>query len=121
MTLGPLTIDGNGLRCSFETAWCRNRSTLAGGLDAHHEWPRSMGGAELASDTQHLLNLCPVHHRRQHALIRAMVEHGTTKVRPVRRYTKVETQAAAYAFNEWVGAGKPKILGWTCNAAALRT
>lgn len=120
MTLGPLTIDGDGLKCSFEASWCKGRATLAGGLDAHHEWPKSMGGAELASDTQHLLNLCPTHHRRQHALIRAMVEHGTTAIRPVRRYSKVEVDAAVYAYTRWVGAGKPHVEGWTCNAAAVR-
>lgn len=116
----PVGIDGLDLHCHFEQYWCVNRITLAGGLDAHHMWPKSMGGSEAASDTQHLLYLCPMHHRRQHALIRAMVESGTTAVHPVRYYAPAEVEAATYAVTMWNGIGKPAIHGWETPAAVLR-
>lgn len=113
-------IDGPDVKCSFESYWCKGRSALAGGFDEHHEWPKSLGGSEDPNDVQHLLVLCPTHHRRQHALIRAMVESGTTLIKPVRYYSNIEMSAASYAVGQWVAAGKPRIGGWPCPAAALR-
>lgn len=115
-----LGLDGPGVHCAFETSWCRNRSTLAGGLDDHHRWPKSLGGPSEPTDTEGLLLLCPIHHRRQHALIRAMVESGATAIRPMRRFADVELTTAAYAVGQWVGAGRPRIAGWPTPAAVLR-
>lgn len=115
-----VSVDGLDLHCAFETAWCRNHISGAGGFDIHHQWPKSMGGSDETSDTQHLLYLCPMHHRRQHALIRAMVESGTTDVRTVRTFAAVERISATYAVMCWVKAGKPPIRGWETPAATLR-
>lgn len=116
----PLLEDGPDLRCAFETSWCRLRVTLAGGLDQHHRWPISLGGPPEPTDREGRLLLCPIHHRRQHALIRAMVESGATAIRPVRRFADVELTTAAYAVGQWVGAGRPRIPGWPTPAAVLR-
>jgi hypothetical protein len=115
-----LTADGPALRCAFETAWCRGHVTLAGGLDEHHRWPLSLGGPAEPTDAQGKLLLCPIHHRRQHALIRAMVESGATAVRTVRYFAPVEWQTAAYAVGQWLAASRPVIPGWPTPAAALR-
>lgn len=110
-------IDGPHLVCAFEQAWCRGRITLAGGLDAHHAWPTSLGGPAEPTDAAGLLLLCPIHHRRQHALIRAMVEAGSTDVHTVRHYAPVERRTAVYAVGQWLAAGKPVIGGWPSPAA----
>ena len=121
LALAPhVGVDGADVRCAFETYWCKNKASQAGGCDVHHEWPRSMGGPDEATDTQHLLYLCPLHHRRQHSLIRAMVEAGTTAINTVRKFSDAEMAAASYAVACWVKAGRPTIAGWECHAAALR-
>lgn len=121
IALAPrVSVDGLNLLCAFESSWCRAHIGGAGGFDIHHQWPRSMGGPAEETDAQHLLYLCPMHHRRQHALIRAMVESGTTDVKTVRYFAAVERQSATYAVTCWLKAGKPPIRGWECPAAALK-
>lgn len=120
VNLAPhVSVDGADVRCALETYWCKNKASQAGGCDIHHQWPKSMGGPEEATDTQHLLYLCPLHHRRQHSLIRAMVESGTTSIKTVRKFSNDEVYSASYAVMCWVTAGKPRIAGWECHAAAL--
>lgn len=115
-----LGVDGPDLHCAFETGWCARRVTLAGGLDVHHRWPLSLGGPVEPTDVEGRLLLCPIHHRRQHALIRAMVESGATGIRTVRYFAPLEWQTAAYAVGQWIGAGRPRIPGWPTPAAAVR-
>lgn len=118
---GPrLGLDGPTVKCAFETSWCRGHAALAGGLDEHHRWPKSLGGPEDPTDVQGLLILCPLHHRRQHALVRAMVEAGATTIHTVRYFAPVEWQTAAYAVGQWLSAGRPRIAGWPCPAAAVK-
>jgi hypothetical protein len=122
-------IDGPTVTCSLQSYWCKDRAFLAGGGDEHHEFPKSLGGSdEDGTDGQHLLTLCPTHHRRQHSLIRAYVEllergqglNGLTEYRFARYFTGAERSAALYAVTQWDAAGRPTIEGWSCEAAALR-
>ena len=108
-------IDGPTVTCSFQSSWCKDRAFLAGGGDEHHEWPKSLGGSDDDNvDGQHLLALCPTHHRRQHAIVRAYVQlmqggagiASLSSYRFVRRFAPVELSTAIYAVTQWDAAGK---------------
>lgn len=116
--LPPRTIDGGFVHCDFETWQCSFHSALAGGFDEHHRWPKTMGGPENQDD---MLTLCPTHHRRQHALIRAMVEHDSMDLKFTKWFSFAELNVARYAFTKWNGLGsrKPHIF-WSSPAAIVR-
>jgi hypothetical protein len=101
----PRMIDGENIVCSFHTWDCSDKAAFAGGFDQHHAWPVSMGGPETPED---LLVLCATHHRRQHALIRTYIEYGPS-VRTVKWFSKLERDTARYAYDRWVGVGRPKV------------
>lgn len=111
-----LTIDGPVMRCAFHTWMCSPHSAGAGGFDQHHEHPLSMGG----DPSKLALVLCPTHHRRQHSLIRAMVQSNSTEIRTVKWFSPEERKSAKTAYLGWVELGKPKIEGWSSPAATLR-
>lgn len=128
-TEAKATVDGPTVACSFQSYWCKDRAFQAGGGDEHHEWPKSLGGSDDdGTDGQHLLILCPAHHRRQHALIRTYVEQieaatslaALGALRFVRPFAAVEHTTAQYAVTQWDAAGRPPILGWPCDAAVLK-
>ena len=110
----PRTIDGGFVKCDFETWVCSNHSALAGGFDEHHRRPKSMGGPENPDDK---LILCPTHHRRQHALVRAYVEHGPN-VQTVKWYSPAEKAVARFAYQRWSDIGRPHVQ-WSSPAAAV--
>lgn len=115
------TVDGPQVVCALETWWCKGRSALAGGLDEHHRHPISLGG----STADGLLTLCPLHHRRQHSAIRAMVEttlagNDPAALRFSRRFATVEIGLAAAAVAAWDEVGRPPVAGWPCTAAVTR-
>lgn len=109
------SIDAPGTRCAFGVR-CSLGMAHHGGFDAHHEWPKSMGGADGQST---MLTLCPNHHRRQHALIRYLVERDGQVPDPLvlRHYRRPERDAAWMAFTNWVQAGRPHVADWPCPAA----
>jgi hypothetical protein len=110
---GPFTLDTPGIVCAFQSRSCTGMMLGHGGFDVHHEWPLSMGGADNQSSQ---LALCPNHHRRQHSLIRYLVEDGTDQA-VVRHFTSAERTAAQIAINGWFSVGKPPIAGWEAPAA----
>lgn len=116
-TIRHEAIAGPGVVCAFDSRECTTSMAHAGGFDLHHPWPKGMGGAE----EQVELALCPNHHRRQHALIRSMVESDLAGRTPsyavLRRFQTAERAAAAKALGQWVGAGRPPITGWPALAA----
>lgn len=116
-SLGHYTTDGPGITCDLQAWWCRDRAALAGGFDEHHHWPEFLGGPDKTGD---MLTLCPLHHRRIHALIRAMVEHGTTLLETVRYFTPSEHAVASFGVSKWFANGQPAIAGWSCPAAAVK-
>lgn len=113
MTLG---VDAPGTICAFHNHGCSQQMLGHGGFDEHHEFPISLGGA---SDQTTMLALCPNHHRRQHALIRYLIENpnvpGVDVV--VLRFTAKERTAAALAVSNWQAAGSPTIHQWPVPAA----
>jgi len=110
------TIDTPGLPCALASRGCSAFMSGHGGYDEHHKWPVSLGGPETTAD---LLALCPSHHRRQHALIRYLVElDGAAESAAVMtHFARIERDAAHYAVAQWTAAGKPPIGGWPCPAA----
>jgi hypothetical protein len=112
-------IDTPDARCTFEMSWCATHTRGCGGFDVHHEWPEFMGGPSRPAEGK-LLVLCPTHHRRQHALIRAMVEAGTTAIHTSHHFAPVEWRAAIYAITQWHAADMPAIKGWSSPAAVLK-
>lgn len=107
-------IDGPSIRCGHESHACTVMARGRGGFDIHHRWPLSMGGPENPSDR---LILCPLHHRRAHALLRHLVETSPPSAAVLRHFTTVERDAATYALTHWQAAGSPPIAGWPCPAA----
>jgi hypothetical protein len=109
-------IDAPGTTCSLASLECSQHLTGAGGFDLHHEYPLSMGGA---ADQATMLTLCPNHHRRQHSLIRYLVELAGRPAdhRVMSRFTVAEQRAALTAIGNWQLAGSPPIDGWPCPAA----
>jgi hypothetical protein len=110
-----LTIDGPQIKCAFHTWSCSDHIAGSGGFDQHHRWPKSMGGPEHPPD---LLILCPNHHRRQHALVRAMCERGTDAIHTLHWFSPAEKAVASYAFASWLSIGSPHI-SWVAPAALL--
>jgi hypothetical protein len=112
----PLTIDAPGTVCAFASRGCTAMVSGRGGFDAHHRWPISLGGPEHPDD---LLACCPVHHRRQHSLLRYMIECDTTPPSStvLLHFTALERETADYAVTQWRAAGSPHIAGWPCPAA----
>lgn len=108
-------IDAPDTRCAFDAPLCRVMLG-AGGFDEHHPWPLSMGGPQV----QQFLILCPNHHRRQHAAIRALVESDGVWPGGSPRYRKAERAAATAAYEVWVMTGRPKIAGWPTPALRSR-
>lgn len=108
-------VDLDGSVCALQSHDCTGSMTGAGGFDQHHEWPVFLGGDERAANNTMLL-LCPNHHRRQHALIRYLVECVQAGVKAsylVRRhYTKAELDAADFAVANWQAAGSPAVSSW---------
>jgi hypothetical protein len=107
-------IDTPGTRCAFG-AHCTVGMLGHGGFDEHHELPLSLTGAP---DGVKLI-LCPNHHRRQHALVRYVVETGTG-VRDqlvLRHFAPIERSTAEFAYDGWVAAGSPHVSSWPCPAA----
>lgn len=113
----PLRLDVDGASCAFHSRECSGLLIGAGGLDVHHGWPVFMGGPGESADT----NACPNHHRRQHALLRYLVEQELAGRPPswavLRHFTLVERDVAAYAVARWVDIGRPVIKGWNVPAA----
>jgi hypothetical protein len=109
------TIDGLTVSCAFETWDCTSHAGGAGGFDEHHRWPKTMGGPEHGSD---LLILCSLHHRRQHALIRAYAEFGSG-VSMVKWFSPAEKTSARYAIERWTSIGRPRVY-WNVPAAKVR-
>lgn len=108
-------IDAPGTACSLASLECTSHMIGAGGFDEHHEFPISLGGA---ADQTTMLVLCPNHHRRQHSLIRYLVERaGVEEFAVMRRFAKDEQVAARMAYSSWLTAGSPAIGGWPCPAA----
>lgn len=112
---GPASrpLDLPGTACSLESRRCSEFLAGSGGFDVHHGWPVSMGGPVAG---QQPMSLCPSHHRRQHALIRALVE-GAATWEVQRRFDQDERRAAAQAIAYWRSAGSPPIQGWSTPAA----
>jgi hypothetical protein len=112
MTFG---LDAPGSRCAFGSR-CTLAMTGHGGFDEHHEHPLSLGGVEGQST---MLVLCPQHHRRQHSLIRYLVECDTDERNPLvlRHFTRPERAAAEVAYMGWVSVGRPHVTSWPCPAA----
>lgn len=111
------TLDAPGTVCHLDSHGCTRLVLGHGGFDEHHPIP-----VELAGDPhQALIALCPIHHRRQHALIRYLVEclQDGTAVAPhvTVHYTRPEKDLAQTAVDHWDGAGRPTINGWPCPAA----
>lgn len=106
-------IDADGTVCSFQSYACTAHMTGAGGFDEHHAWPVSLGGP---ADTA-LLILCPNHHRRQHSLIRYLVETPTPDWGVLQHFTSDERSTAIHAVDQWRAAGSPPIAGWPAPAA----
>lgn len=115
MTVG---LDEPGTTCAFHVHDCSDMIASHGGFDLHHRWPQFMGGAAHQPDE---LTLCPNHHRRQHALVRYLVEcqqrDVPTSTRITRRFASIERETALYALTSWNNAGKPHIPGWSAPAA----
>lgn len=65
------------------------------------------------------LVLCPTHHRRQHSLVRYLVETdtGIRSGAVVRHFTSIERTTAEFAYQGWVAAGRPAVGGWSSPAA----
>lgn len=112
MTVSP-RIDTPGTVCSFASNACTPFMLAHGGLDEHHEYPISLGGTVSQST---MLALCPNHHRRQHSLIRYLVEGGTAWS-VLQHFTAVERDTALAAVTSWQADGSPPIAGWPCPAA----
>lgn len=114
----PRRIDLPGTACAFQSNGCTGSLLAHGGFDAHHRWPKSMGGPENQSDE---LALCPNHHRRQHSLVRYLVELNDTPADWIvlQHFTSGERETAAYAVSAWVAAGRPAISGWSSPAARV--
>lgn len=113
---GRLGVDLDGAVCAFASNNCTASMIGAGGLDEHHEWPVSLGGDERQADNTMLL-LCPNHHRRQHALIRYLVENRAAQWAVLRHFTPAERSAAGFAVEHWWAVGSPTISGWPAPAA----
>lgn len=113
----PATLDAPGTVCAFASHSCSRLAAGAGGFDQHHRWPVELGG----SPKQQLLALCPLHHRRQHALVRYLAERALAaaplEVAVTRKFTKAERDTATYAVAQWTVIGRPAINGWPCPAA----
>lgn len=116
LELALARIDVDGAVCAFGTT-CADTMIGRGGLDVHHAWPVFMGGPATGADTL----ACPNHHRRQHALLRYLVEcdqDGTAPAWAVRRrYNVIERDTAAWGVEQWIAAGRPPIRGWNVPAA----
>lgn len=107
-------IDAPGTVCAFQSNGCTNAVLGRGGLDEHHAHPLSLGGAPNQST---MLALCPQHHRRQHSLIRYLVENAVTSPAVLGHFTHTEQQAAVDAVTAWRTAGSPPIANWPTPAA----
>lgn len=111
------TLDAPGTVCAFASHGCTRLVAGHGGFDQHHPTPIELGG----SPDQELLALCPIHHRRQHSLIRYLVEcleAGTAPQPSVTvHFTRRENDTAKAAVAQWDAAGRPTIKGWPCPAA----
>lgn len=104
--------------CAFNSRSCSEFMAARGGFDSHHEFPKFLGGDD-GQTTK--LWLCPNHHRRQHALIRYLVECAERAVPTshlvLRAFTETERDAAAVAVSGWQGAGAPRVAYWSTDAA----
>lgn len=113
-------IDGLALTCDLASHGCTGLALLHGGLDLHHRWPKSLGGPEHQDD---LLRLCPLHHARQHSLVRRLVEDdlaGRETPWPLlRTFTAAERNVGVYALVSWQDAGRPEPGNWSRPAAKL--
>ncbi len=68
------------------------------GFASHHDFPVFMGGDE---NEETMLLLCPNHHRRQHSLIRYLVENPESSREVMCHFTAAERATAAYAVAKW--------------------
>lgn len=114
---GLVKLDAPGTRCAFESHGCSRLALAAGGFDLHHPDPIDDGG----DAHQDKIPLCPLHHRRQHSLIRYLVEADESGTEPawevIRRFTPAERDTAELAIKAWVARGRPPITNWPCPAA----
>lgn len=110
-------LDAPGTVCAFASFRCSEHLEGAGGFDQHHPIPVELGGAP----DQLLLALCPNHHRRQHSLIRYLVEclvaAAAAEWVVLERFTADERHTAQDAVDAWDAAGRPEIKAWPCPAA----
>lgn len=113
----PAKLDAPGTACYLESNNCSASMLGHGGFDQHHAIPVELGG----DPKQPLLALCPNHHRRQHALIRYLVECLVASVVPswdvTGHFVTAERNLATAAVTAWDAAGRPAINGWPCPAA----
>jgi hypothetical protein len=110
-------LDTPGTSCAFDSNHCSTSMLGRGGFDQHHPIPLEFGG----DPNQPLLPLCPNHHRRQHALIRYLIEcllDGTAAQWPVLEHFTADERAMAERVPvAYDAAGRPPIPGWPCPAA----
>jgi len=113
------SLDAPGTRCAFETHGCTALVAGRGGFDQHHPVPVELGG----DPHQPLMPLCPIHHRRQHSLIRYLIKCLEANTPPdpnlLRRFRPAERDTARNATQAWDRNGRPAINGWPCPAAHL--
>jgi hypothetical protein len=118
---GPVFgFDLPGAACSFESNACSHSMLGHGGFDEHHEWPKHLGGYP---NQETMLILCPNHHRRQHSLVRYLIEFHEAGTEPAwsveQHFVKAERDAARYAVSRWVAdpTAPHPVRYWTSPAA----
>lgn len=111
------TLDVPGTVCEFGIR-CGQLAVGAGGFDRHHMVPKFLGGLESGT----LLVLCPTHHRRQHSIIRYMIENETAlDLNVLHRFSSKELNAARAGLKGWIALGRPTTTYWEVSAARLLT
>lgn len=111
-----VTLDAPDAVCYFQSHDCSHLVSGRGGFDLHHPVPVELGGAE---DEQRI-TVCALHHRRQHALIRYLVECEVASLTPawdvLCHFTGAERNVATHAVDTWVALGLP-VPQWNVPAA----
>lgn len=107
-------------RCAFDSNNCSESLEHASSLDQHHEWPKHLGGDP---NQETMLSLCPNHHRRQHAVIRYLIECHEAGMEAawdvLCHFTKPERDTAMYAVSKWAAdpTAPHPVNYWTSDAA----
>lgn len=121
MGAAPEKLDAPGTVCAFGKT-CTPPMIGAGGFDQHHPIPEEFGGPAV----QVYLDLCPNHHRRQHALIHyiyAQERAGLTQAWSIMRRFNTDERRYAQAAVDWLRSQNdgalPRIVAWPAPAARL--